>query len=250
MNQLDIDGVSLTPLKKINAKGGDVYHALKKSDYTYSGFGEAYFSSIDYKFIKAWKKHNKMTLNLIVPVGEIRFVIYDNRSQNKSEHRFASIDLSLRNYYRLSVNPGLWIGFMGLDKNKSILLNIADIEHDYNEAERVPIDEFNHPEGTTVVGIGSTYFTGPSGSCTVHAGWKYTTESGFFNPNLPTNSDLFKTLRETRDVLLNQSDWTRMDDNQLSSDKKAEWATYRQALRDLPANTADPANPTYPTKPS
>ena len=116
--------------------------------------------------------------------------------------------------------------------------------------QNVPIDEFNHPEGTTVVGIGSTYFTGPSGSCSVHAGWKYTTESGFFNPNLPTNSDLFKTLRETRDVLLNQSDWTRMDDNQLSSDKKAEWATYRQALRDLPANTADPANPTYPTKPS
>ena len=116
--------------------------------------------------------------------------------------------------------------------------------------QNIPISDFPHPEGTTVVGIGSTYFTGPGGSCTVHAGWKYTTESGFFNPNLPTNSDLFKTLRETRDVLLNQSDWTRMDDNQLSSDKKAEWAIYRQALRDLPANTADPANPTYPTKPS
>ena len=40
-----------------------------------------------------------------------------------------------------------------------------------------------------------------------------------------------------------------MDDNQLSSDKKAEWATYRQTLRDLPANTADPSNPTWPTKP-
>ena len=116
--------------------------------------------------------------------------------------------------------------------------------------QNVPISDYPHPDGTTVVGIGSTYFTGPGGSCTVHAGWKYTTESGFFNPNEPTNSDLFKTLRETRDLLLNQSDWTRMDDNQLSSDKKAEWATYRQALRDLPANTADPANPTYPTKPS
>ena len=116
--------------------------------------------------------------------------------------------------------------------------------------QNVPIDEFNHPEGTTVVGIGSTYFTGPSGSCTVHAGWKYTTESGFFNPNLPTNSDLFKTLRETRDVLLNQSDWTRMDDNQLSSDKKAEWATYRQALRDLPTASGWPRTHTWPTEPS
>lgn len=116
--------------------------------------------------------------------------------------------------------------------------------------QNVSISDFHHPTGTTVVGIGSTYFTGTGGSCNVHAGWKYTTESGFFNPNLPTNSDLFKTLRETRDLLLNQSDWTRMDDNQLSSDKKAEWATYRQTLRDLPENTADPANPTYPTKPS
>ena len=28
------------------------------------------------------------------------------------------------------------------------------------------------------------------------------------------------------------------------------WKTYRQALRDLPANTSDPSNPTWPTKPS
>ena len=73
--------------------------------------------------------------------------------------------------------------------------------------QNVSIDEFNHPEGTTVVGIGSTYFTGSD--CNVHAGWKYTTESGFFNPNALTQSDHLKNLRESRDVLLNQSDWTR-----------------------------------------
>ncbi len=49
----------------------------------------------------------------------------------------------------------------------------------------------------------------------------------------------FTLLRRQRDILLNESDWTRLDDNGLSSDKKAEWATYRQALRDLPS-TADP----------
>ena len=112
--------------------------------------------------------------------------------------------------------------------------------------QNVPIDEFNHPEGTTVVGIGSTYFTGSE--CNVHSGWKYTTESGFFNPNEPTQADHLKMLRDGRDVLLNQSDWTQSRDVTLAND--AEWKTYRQALRDLPANTADPANPTYPTKPS
>ncbi len=54
-------------------------------------------------------------------------------------------------------------------------------------------------------------------------------------------------LRADRNERLAASDWTQFSDVVL--DNKAAWATYRQALRDLPANTADPANPTWPTKP-
>ena len=57
----------------------------------------------------------------------------------------------------------------------------------------------------------------------------------------------FIELRSQRDSLLNQSDWTQFSDVALGN--KAAWATYRQALRDLPANTADPANPSWPAKP-
>jgi hypothetical protein len=57
-----------------------------------------------------------------------------------------------------------------------------------------------------------------------------------------------ESLRSTRNALLEESDWTQYRDVVLSND--AEWKTYRQALRDLPANTSDPSNPTYPTKPS
>jgi hypothetical protein len=59
-----------------------------------------------------------------------------------------------------------------------------------------------------------------------------------------------QSLRSQRDALLAQSDWTQMPDIPLTDAKKQEWATYRQALRDLPANTTDPANPTWPTQPS
>ena len=55
-------------------------------------------------------------------------------------------------------------------------------------------------------------------------------------------------LRATRDALLSQSDWTQMSDVTLGN--SAAWATYRQELRDLPANTVDPENPTWPTKPA
>lgn len=47
------------------------------------------------------------------------------------------------------------------------------------------------------------------------------------------------SFREKRDRLLQASDWTQMPDSALSDTKKAEWATYRQALRDLPQKWAD-----------
>ena len=51
-------------------------------------------------------------------------------------------------------------------------------------------------------------------------------------------------------MMLEQSDWTVLPDCPLSDSKVAEWKTYRQTLRDLPANTTDWANPTYPDTPS
>ena len=56
----------------------------------------------------------------------------------------------------------------------------------------------------------------------------------------------FKILREKRDKLLSETDWLALSDVTMSD----AWKTYRQQLRDLPANTADPSKPTYPTKPN
>ena len=55
-------------------------------------------------------------------------------------------------------------------------------------------------------------------------------------------------VRGKRNSLLGESDWTQNRDVVLSND--TEWKTYRQALRDLPANTTDWTNPPWPTKPS
>ena len=56
----------------------------------------------------------------------------------------------------------------------------------------------------------------------------------------------WQDLRERRKFLLKQTDWMANSDVTMSD----AWKTYRQALRDLPANTSDPTNPTWPTKPS
>ena len=53
-------------------------------------------------------------------------------------------------------------------------------------------------------------------------------------------------LRAKRTQLLADTDYLALSDATLSEEMR----TYRQALRDLPANTSDPANPVWPTKPS
>jgi len=53
------------------------------------------------------------------------------------------------------------------------------------------------------------------------------------------------SLRTKRTQLLSETDYLALSDATLSADMQA----YRQALRDLPANTSDPANPTWPVKP-
>ena len=65
-----------------------------------------------------------------------------------------------------------------------------------------------------------------------------------------SSSFLWMKLRNERDNLLLFSDFTQLSDTGLTDSKKAEWVTYRKSLRDLPANTSNPANPTWPTKPS
>ena len=71
----------------------------------------------------------------------------------------------------------------------------------------------------------------------------------YSSENLPSTLEY---LRNIRNNLLNHSDWTQMPDSPLSDSKKAEWATYRQQLRDLPSSYTDDDDLNsivFPTKP-
>jgi hypothetical protein len=70
-----------------------------------------------------------------------------------------------------------------------------------------------------------------------------------FNPLFPdaTNDQLVDQIRLWRKTELADCDWTQVADSQV--DKEA-WATYRQALRDLPAQNADPRKIVFPSRPA
>lgn len=135
-----LEGVILTPLRIIPGALGSVFHGMKATDPGFEGFGEVYFSTVRKGAIKGWKKHTKMVLNIVVPVGEIRFVIYDDRAESPTSGNFQDIILSPENYYRITVPHGLWMCFQGIGSELNLLMNAASIPHDPEEAINDPVE--------------------------------------------------------------------------------------------------------------
>ncbi len=126
-------------LKTIPTDGGNVLHALKNSENIVNSLGEIYFSSVSQNHIRAWKLHTKMTLNLIVPVGMVKFVFY-----LKEKNQFLEYLIGENNYCRITVPPRTWFGFQGLNKKQNLIMNIADLEHDPKEMQKKHIIEINY----------------------------------------------------------------------------------------------------------
>ena len=117
---MNLDSIQVTALPRISTVGGDVMHAMKMTDEGYAGFGEAYFSWVSFGAIKAWKRHTQMTMNVVVPVGQVRFVFRCINADGADEFRVEHIGLN--RYARITIPPGVWFGFKGLDANQSLVL--------------------------------------------------------------------------------------------------------------------------------
>lgn len=128
----------LTPLKRITTPKGDVLHALKAGEASFQGFGEAYLTCILPGETKGWKKHQRMTLNLVVTVGNVRFYV-----RSVDGELVKHFDIGERNYARLTVPPGYWVAFENQGSAMAMILNVASIEHDPAEADNVPLETFS-----------------------------------------------------------------------------------------------------------
>ena len=107
------EGVRLSPLRRIDTPAGPVLHALKASEPAFQGFGEAYFTTLGRGQVKAWKRHCRMVSNLVVPVGEVRLQLLDDRPDSSTRGLWLDLSLGPANYQRLTVPPGVWFGFEG-----------------------------------------------------------------------------------------------------------------------------------------
>ena len=126
-----LNTIKVKQLKIIKLSDGNIMHVLKRKELKKWSFGEAYFSKIKFGKIKAWKYHKKMTLNLVVPLGRVKFVFYFPEDQ-----RFKAVEIGEKKYARLTVPPKIWFGFKGMSKSESIILNLVNFNHSQKEILR------------------------------------------------------------------------------------------------------------------
>ena len=74
-------------------------------------------------------------MNLVVPIGSVRFVFYDLEKNIYREEMIGE-----QQYQRLTVPPKIWYGFQGRGLNSSLILNIANLPHSPQEVESKELD--------------------------------------------------------------------------------------------------------------
>ena len=79
-----IEGVKITPLKKIDDDRGSVLHMMRKDSAIFKSFGEIYFSVAFPNKIKAWHLHKETFLNYACIEGTIKLVLFDENILNIS----------------------------------------------------------------------------------------------------------------------------------------------------------------------
>ena len=132
-----IDGVVITPLRKIPDERGVVLHMLRADAPHFLQFGEIYFSSVYPGAVKAWRRHRQLTLNYAVPIGMIKLVLFDDRRDSPTGGQLMELFIGENNYCLVTIPPLVWNGFKGIGDKLALVANCATLPHNDGESERV-----------------------------------------------------------------------------------------------------------------
>tara|TARA_R110000782_G_scaffold46849_1_gene103296 strand:- start:346 stop:831 length:486 start_codon:yes stop_codon:yes gene_type:complete len=143
-------------------------------------------------------------------------------------------------------------------------MDILLVLNSLRPGESITFNEGSNEDLSNVIWINQTTYTSDQDVSNINVTWNEEsnvyTETPFSIPTQQECEDYWtttlqneltlKSLRRKRDTLLTQTDKYVIPDWPHASVESANaWVTYRQALRDLPSVTEDPANPVWPARP-
>jgi dTDP-4-dehydrorhamnose 3,5-epimerase len=132
-----IEGLKVTPLRRIADERGTIYHMLRADDSHFEQFGEIYFTSIYRGIVKGWHKHREMTLNYACIFGRVKLVGYDDRPDSPTAGSLVEIILGPDDHSLVTIPPGVWSGFKGMSDPFAIVANCCTHTHDPSRTTRL-----------------------------------------------------------------------------------------------------------------
>ena len=129
--------IKIYNFKTIKNSKGNILKILSSKNKNFKKIKEVYFSYVKSGSIKAWKKHNKIYLNLLVIKGRVKFVFFDGKEN------FKNILISENSNKRIYIPSGIWFGFKGLNK-KNLILSISSGIANEDEISRKNIKDIKY----------------------------------------------------------------------------------------------------------
>jgi len=141
-----IDGVRLAERRVLTSDQGAVLHFLREDAPEFTHCGEIYFSEVLPGVEKSWKYHRESRQAFVVPVGRLRFTLWDDRADSPTQGRTETIELGRPEAYRLLVvPPRVWYRFVALGPTPGLIANCRDRVHQDGETEQRPAHDPRMP---------------------------------------------------------------------------------------------------------
>lgn len=132
-----IDGVVVTPLRRIPDERGTVMKMLQSTDPGYEGFGEIYFSTVYPGVVKGWHLHEENVLNYCVVRGTIKLVLFDDREGSPTRGELQEFYLGDDAYALVRIPAAVWNGFMGVGTEEAIVADLTTLPHERDVMHRL-----------------------------------------------------------------------------------------------------------------
>ena len=140
MDKVNLNKIRIEKYDIVKNENGIILKILNSKQSNLKFYKDAYFSFVKFNKIKGWKKHKRMTMTLMVPVGKVKFVFF-------IKDKFKSIIISENKFLKIIVPPNIWFAFKGISKGKNVVFNLANLKHNDKEILRKEINEIKYNWG-------------------------------------------------------------------------------------------------------
>lgn len=138
-----IEGVVIKKLTRHVDERGYVMEILRADEGVFEKFGQAYLSACFAGVVKAWHRHRVQSDHFCCLVGNLKIGLYDDRPNSSTVGQAQTIVIGELNPTLVRIPPLVWHGFMALNNQTAMVLNIPTEVYNYEQPDEQRRDPFD-----------------------------------------------------------------------------------------------------------